>query len=137
MSEQFSLDGMSATDKQMVDLRAKEFERKFGDYWSNHNTAWGPERIQRTVIGIAKELMVVAQDVKANPAHVGALRAAGDLLMRMLNKHIPDLKAIEMTGNVGVSHEDALAQLEFAVRTQEQAAERLSAVRGDVPENPH
>ena len=137
MAEQFSLDGMTPDEIELVELRERNFEKRFGDYWANANVGWSAERIERTVIGIAKELMVLAQDPKINNGQVGALKGAGDLLMRMLNKMRPDLKAIEMTGNVGVSHEDALAQLEFGVRLAEEAEGGLPALRGDVPENPH
>ncbi len=135
--EQGTLAGMTLDDVEALELRERDFERKFGDYWAQSNTAWGAERIERTVIGIVKELMVLADAPKCDAQRVGALKSAGDLLMRMLNKHKADLKAIEMTGNVGLSHEDALAQLEFAIRAAEEADGRLPVVREDGPQNTH
>jgi hypothetical protein len=135
--EQGSLAGMTPDDVETLELRERDFERRFGDYWATSNTAWGAERIQRTVIGIAKELMVLADKPTCEAQRVGALKSAGDLLMRMLNKHIPDLKSIDMTGNIGQSHEDALAQLAFRIRAEEEAAGQLPAVRSDVPQNTH
>lgn len=137
MAEQFGFDGMTPSDVESLELRERDFERRFGDYWATSNTAWGAERIQRTVIGIAKELMVLADKPTCEAQRVGALKSAGDLLMRMLNKHIPDLKSIDMTGNIGQSHEDALAQLAFRIRAEEEAAGQLPSVRGDVPQNTH
>lgn len=135
--EQIPLEGFTPQDAEMVELRERDFEKRFGDYWAQTNTAWGAERLKRTVVGIIKELMVVAEAPRVDNGRVGALKGAGELCLRLLNKLEPDLKAIEMTGNVGVSHEDALAQLEFSVRLAEEAEGKLPALRGDVPENPH
>ncbi len=135
--QQGTFDGMTPDEVEALELRERDFERKFGDYWAQSNTAWGAERIQRTVIGIVKELMVLADKPTCETGRVGALKSAGDLLMRMLNKHMPDLKSIDMTGNVGQSHEDALAQLAFRIRAEEEAAGQLPVVRGDMPQNTH
>lgn len=52
------------------------------------------------VIEIAKKLNEQAASLEST--HIQSLRASADLHMRLVNKYLPDLKATELSGAVGV-----------------------------------
>lgn len=110
-------------------------KQKFADYWLKFD-AWDGDRLYRTVIGCASALMEMAEAPDGpQPNRVGAMRAAGELFARLLNKQMPDLKAIELSGNAGMTHEDALEQLALGIGIAEKAVGQLPAVRADMPPN--
>ena len=49
---------------------------------------------------------------EGSPAQVGALKAALDGRMRLVNKYLPDTKHVEMDASVTTDHESQLDELE-------------------------
>ena len=119
-------------------LEEADLERRFGEYWK-HVDYWDGQRLYRSVIACGKMLLEMGSnpEVSPQPNRVGAIKAAGEMFYRLLNKHMPDLKAVEVSGHVGMTHEEALEQLEQGIVAAETSLGELSLVRGDLPTNTH
>jgi len=119
-------------------LEDADLERRFGEYWK-HVDYWDGQRLYRSVIACGKMLLEMGSNPDRQPENtrVGAIRAAGEMFYRLLNKHMPDLKAVEVSGHVGMTHEEALDQLEQGIVAAETSFGELSLVRGDLPANTH
>ena len=119
-------------------LEEADLERRFGEYWK-HVDYWDGQRLYRSVIACGKMLLEMGSnpEVSPQPNRVGAIKAAGEMFYRLLNKHMPDLKAVEVSGHVGMTHEEALDQLEQGIVAAETSLGELSLVRGDLPTNTH
>ena len=51
------------------------------------------------VIEISKKLH--KQHIELEPSHIQALRAAAEIKLKLINKYLPDLKAMELSGPEG------------------------------------
>lgn len=137
MSEQFSLDGLDSSPAALAEFSEADFKTRFASYWAENDVMWGAERLHQTVVGIMKEILVRSRQRTINAAQIAAMKHAADIGLKLLNKHMPDMKAIEMTGTAGMSQEDALELLAAGIRAAEQAGATVSPVLGDVPPNTH
>jgi hypothetical protein len=63
-----------------------------------------------------KEIVVKAEDCE--PTAVPALRLQADIYLKLLGKCLPDLKAVEHSGNVGHTYDSALDALLNGRRTE-------------------
>ena len=119
-------------------LEEADLERRFGEYWK-HVEYWDGQRLYRSVVACGKMLLEMGSNPEFPPQanRVGAIKAAGEMFYRLLNKHMPDLKAVEVSGHVGMTHEEALDQLEQGIVAAETSLGELSLVRGDLPTNTH
>ena len=67
--------------------------------------------------GLAQHVLVTAkklhdEHLTLEPAQIQALKASAELRLKLVNKYLPDLKAVEIEGNVSNdSHEDWLKHL--------------------------
>jgi len=113
-----------------------DLQHRFGEYWK-HTEYWDGPKLYKSAIACAKMLLEMGQESYGSPSpnKIGAVRSAGEMFLRLLNKHMPDLKAIEMSGSTGMTQEDAIELLAAGIRATEQAGAAISAVRGDMP--PH
>ena len=67
--------------------------------------------LERYVIDISKKLQEDAATLTTS--EVQALKASAELRMKLVNKYLPDLKAVEVEGNISnKSHEEWLKDLE-------------------------
>ena len=63
------------------------------------------------VFDIAKKLQ--DEYISLESSQISALKSAADIKLKLINKYLPDLKAVEVEGNVSnMSHEQWLASLD-------------------------
>lgn len=76
-----------------------------------------------------KEIAEKAESVE--PSMVPALRLKADIYIRLLGKCLPDLKAIEHSGEITNTHVTELSDEEIDARLERLEAERVRAADGD------
>lgn len=80
------------------------------------------ERHEERASEAARILMNEYQSL--NPGQIAALKGAADISVKLLNKYLPDLKAVEMTGEAG-------GDIKVNLTTEEWAAIRAEMLEED------